>query len=251
MSADIAVAGANGEIVPEMTEAEARTLSDAIKRGAAQLYMMVGQMKKGYGWKALGYADWSACCAGEWGHSESYSGRLVNAAAVALRIGEEINERQARELTKLPADQQKACWEDYRDSCEARGVTPTASGLSSLVGTWEGDNEPVDTTPHGDEPGEPSESTPSVAECMRDANRELETFARRITSMASEALALDNGHLDDRMDIIEAQLKTAASTVRAAKGAGPCSYCQSAGCKHCHDTGWLDGVSLDSAPPIF
>ncbi len=82
----------------------------------------------------------------------------------------------------------------------------------------------------------------------------LERLAREITGMNKQAAKLGWPHLDERLDILLSQLKTAAGTVRVSKPAGPCSYCRGTGrkgsgdCKPCIGSGLLTAVQLASAP---
>lgn len=107
---------------------------------------------------------------------------------------------------------------------------------------------------NGDSAEEGDSESPTL-DLMRQSNKRLEEFAKRVVALALEAAELDEPHLANygRLRIFEDQLKTAAGTIRAAKGAGECIYCEDdpaarPKCKWCRGTGWLDKQQLESAP---
>jgi hypothetical protein len=92
---------------------------------------------------------------------------------------------------------------------------------------------------------EPSE--PTLDDRMAAWNKAVESFARKINGLISEAPEgpwMDGG----RRDIIKSQLASAANTARAIKGHASCAYCGGDGCKKCRSTGWLNKIDSDSAP---
>jgi hypothetical protein len=99
---------------------------------------------------------------------------------------------------------------------------------------------------------EPPASEPTVEDAMKAANTVLHKFALKIAALVKEADAIDNPHLTDelnnRLETVKAQLKSAAGTIRSAMGAGVCTYCDGKGCKACLNTGWLTKASLEAAP---
>lgn len=121
-----------------------------------------------------------------------------------------------------------------------------------VVQDWSGywmrfpEPEPPETVDPVEPDPEPVAQT--LEEEMKQGNKVLEAFARRIAGMLAEARAIGSGHLNDRINTLEAQLKSAAGTVRVCKGAGRCTYCDGDGCDTCCDSGWLTKVQLESAP---
>ncbi len=90
---------------------------------------------------------------------------------------------------------------------------------------------------------------PTVEELMAASNKALESLAREITAMHKQAAELDTPHVDEeRLGILQSQLKTASGTLRAAKGHAVCSYCDGEGCKVCLHSGWLTKTQAESAP---
>lgn len=82
-----------------------------------------------------------------WGLSRARAYQLIGAADVADRVSTNVgaaptNEAQARELGRLPEDQQLACWSDYCEACAEAGRKPTAAGLRGKVDTWLAADEP-------------------------------------------------------------------------------------------------------------
>lgn len=89
----------------------------------------------------------------------------------------------------------------------------------------------------------------SVEDRMKESNSRLESVARKIAAMADDEILKAEPHIDaTRLDILRSQLKAAANTVRCAKGAAVCSYCNGKRCKNCLQTGWLTREKADSAP---
>jgi len=136
------------------------------------------------------------------------------------------NKSELRQLGQLPPEQQREV------------ATKIKAGEAATV---EEAVKPKQTPPVKE---------PTVLERMAESNKRLESFARKITGLLQEAKELGEPHLDGagRMEILEGQLKQAANTVRAAKGAGVCPYCRGKWCKHCLKTGWANKTTLDSAP---
>ena len=90
---------------------------------------------------------------------------------------------------------------------------------------------------------------PTVEELMAASNKALESLARQITGAHKLATELETPHVDEeRLGILQSQLRTAAGTLRAAKGDSTCSYCEGEGCKVCMKCGWLTRTQAESAP---
>lgn len=113
-------------------------------------------------------------CQERWGFSKSRAYQLIDASKTQENVhncgqNAPTNEAQARELARLPDEQQAGCWKDYAEECEADDVRPTAAGLREKVDLWKADNEPPDLDPEPDtidvdpEPVEPAEKPTAPA----------------------------------------------------------------------------------------
>jgi len=188
------------------------------------------------------HRTFSAYIQERWGFTKSHAYRLIEAASVVNKlvdktspIGDKITtEAQARELGNVPEEQRGEVLEVATDATDGH---PTAGAIRDAYA------EVVQPEP-------PEEET--IEDRMKAANAELSSFARRITDLIGEAEEIDNPHLSDekhsRLETLKAQLRSAAATVRAAKGAGVCPYCEGKWCRHCLKTGWVTKTVLESAP---
>ncbi len=85
-------------------------------------------------------------------------------------------------------------------------------------------------------------------------DKAMESLARSITAAHRRAAELCWPHLDERLDTLLSQLRTAAGTVRASKPAELCVYWVDRGqngqgkCKPCGGSGLLTAVQAQSAP---
>ena len=118
--------------------AEARDLTDRIRKRTAELWGMLLELYRGRGHVSLGYASWSEYCAAEFGIEKSHAYRLLDAAAVVESLpespmGERPSERVARELApvnrKYP-DRVEGVWEAI---IAHFGPAPTAAEVRSYV----------------------------------------------------------------------------------------------------------------------
>ena len=87
------------------------------------------------------HATWEAYCLDRWGIGKSQAYRLIQAAEVVEDLspigGEPPNERQARELVPLDADQRRRVWDEAtaggtQDTTATRLQELTAKALASL-----------------------------------------------------------------------------------------------------------------------
>lgn len=214
------------------------------------------------------HTSFEAYCVERWDMKRAHAYRLIESAAVTEQVSPigdtpPATESQARPLTKLKTEDEDGnqvvdseevqhVWTKVvKDAPKDENGKPrvTAKLVEDTVRNWQscGHDDPEVVEPEEDEPEE--ETDPTVEEAMTASNKTLESLAREITALYKTAVALDEPHLDEgRLNILEAQLKTAAGTVRAAKGAGLCTYCDAEGCKHCEQSGWLIKSMYDSAP---
>lgn len=105
-----------GEIVSDLTRAEARDLTDTIKASADTLWLLLKDSYDRRAWAALGYDTWRDYATAEFGMSQSYAYRLLGQAQVIAEIeaaagspmGEMISERDARDLKPVLAEAKRA-----------------------------------------------------------------------------------------------------------------------------------------------
>jgi len=179
-----------------ISKAEARRLVDEIREHAEGLRGLLVRLHDGEGWRALGYDTWAGCCQEELGYTKRYANYLIQAERVQERVGTivpeaSVPEAQARELTRLPEDQQGPCWQDYQEECVDQGEKPTAAGLREKVGVWSADNEPPDID--GDVIDVEPEPPPHDGEDARIARiRELAGQLAREKGAAVAAAILEN-----------------------------------------------------------
>lgn len=254
-----------------LDEKEARAFAESIKKRLGDVRKMIIELHDRMGWAVLGYKSWEACVKQEFDWSESYVGRQIAAGRIeqkllsntpqtgegSLPIGRSsppispIPESQLRPLISLPEDEQADAYLEAKETADKEEKPLTAAAVQAMVDKYKGENAAMEES--FEEPDEPEEEEPeeppTVEERMKFSNSVLEKFAREITALGTRAEELAEPHLTDRLDTLQAQLRTAAGTVRVAKGAGVCSYCDDgAGCKHCHQTGWLNKTAFESAP---
>ena len=126
-----------------ITKTEARRLCERIRQQAADLAESIRQLRDGEGWRVLGYETWAACCEAEFGYSKQHANRLIKADLVRQQVepmgstshpaAPQPNERQARELGRLPEADRGQAWRQYSEQCDREEVRPTAAGLRAAV----------------------------------------------------------------------------------------------------------------------
>ena len=130
---------------------------------------------------------------------------------------------------------------------EAVAELPAAEKRKVIKAVESGEVETLAEALKEVESDEPDNSDTTIEERMEVWNRLVESFARKITAVASDAPR--GPHLDEtRLNILRDALKSAASGVRAAKGHAVCTYCEGKGCKPCRKTGYLTKNAYDSSP---
>ncbi len=260
--------------VKTMTKADARAFVESIKNRLGDIRKMLIELHDRMGWTALGYDSWDQLVKEEF---TWWSKRYVNMQLSAGKIEQKlladttggckgnnlsenspigfsklvcvIPESHLRPLAGLPEDQQLAAYTDAKEEAEAAGETLTAKMVKAKVDLYKADNEPY-VEPTDEEKSEEEDAPePTVEELMAESNKALESLAREITAMHKQAGELDTPHVDEeRLGILQSQLKTASGTLRAAKGYAVCSYCDGTGCKVCLHSGWLTKTQAESAP---
>jgi hypothetical protein len=105
------------------------------------------------------YATFQDYCQERWGFSRQRAHQLIQGAKVAERMSTAVdtpipNERVARELNRVPSDQQVHVWQE---SVERADGVPTADDVRAVVGGQLGDpgdhgaRDPADPGDHGDQ----------------------------------------------------------------------------------------------------
>ncbi len=255
--------------IKPLAKDDARAFVESIKNRLGDIRKMLIELHDGRGFEALGYQSWDELVKKEftwW--SKGYVNRQLSAGKIEQKlfptptggnkkpIGtlpppvgvDPIPESHLRPLTSLPEDQKLAAYTDAKDEADAAGEPLTAAAVKAKADLYKADNEPY-VEPDEEEEPEEEDPEPTVEELMAASNKALESLAREITAMHKRAGELDTPHVDEeRLGILQSQLKTASGTLRAAKGYGTCSYCDGAGCKVCLQSGWLTKTQFDSAP---
>jgi hypothetical protein len=116
--------------------AEARRLTDQVKRDARDLWRRLNDLYERSAHLALHYASWDDYCAEEFGIGKAHAYRLLAAARTLDEIeaqspdGDSLptNEAQARELAR--ADDPAAAW---RQAQQAHGSNPSASKIHDTI----------------------------------------------------------------------------------------------------------------------
>lgn len=75
-----------GQLALELTEVEARQLTDQIKETAEQLWRLLLRAYEGKAWKALGYITWAAYVNAEFDMSRTHSYAILNQGRMILAI---------------------------------------------------------------------------------------------------------------------------------------------------------------------
>lgn len=240
-----------------LTDSEKQDLQEAETtiRGGLSTFVEVGQALGTIRTRRLyrnGYSDFDEYCKDVWGYGGRYANYQIKGAQLALKLGTIVPtdapriEAHIRELAGLPEETQPAAWQEVVEQTDG---SPTARDVREVVNKFKAAAEPYEEEPDEDDQPEETSAPPlGIDTAIQEANKALEALARQITSLAKDAADLHNGHLDNRMDILKADLKTAANTVRTAKGHSECVYCGGASCDACHLTGWLTKVQAESAP---
>ena len=145
-----------GELIEiELSEHQAVELLERIKSSVDNLCLMLLQMHDGSGWKALGYSSWRRFCETEFhDYSQRYLNCLVTQGRVSQQVGTIVPESHARELAKLPAEDQAGALEETKERC---GENVTAGQIRETVDIWKAAEEPYV------EPEEPEEDEEVLA----------------------------------------------------------------------------------------
>ena len=117
-------------VLPAMKPEEARACVDAIKAHDSELRRELMSLYERRGWVALGYTSLRECMVNEFGQSQAYLYRQLEAAHTERAVspmGEtsQIPERQLRPLTTFRSDPglQRETWQAIQETAPERGVT--------------------------------------------------------------------------------------------------------------------------------
>lgn len=130
------------ELVPTLTERDARALTDALKADARALQDKALDLYERGAHRALGYSSWGAYWGAEFGGGKAYGYRMVEAARVRKTLAQaespigdwEPNEAQARELARLDDEQaQRNAWAEAVGWAQKEGRRVTATDVRRAV----------------------------------------------------------------------------------------------------------------------
>ena len=161
-----------GEIVDKkvLTGPQAASLLEQIKKAAGSLCLLLVEMHDGKGWKALNYKTWGDFCQTEFqGYTTRYINCLVAQGRVSQQVGTIVPESHARELAKLPAEDQQGALEETKERC---GENVTAGQIRETVDTWKAAEEPYVEPEEQEEPEPEPPSKPEVLRGFAAAGRE-------------------------------------------------------------------------------
>lgn len=159
-----------------MTEAEARACVSEINAGLDSVRRQILELYDREGWRALGYSSWRQCVKAEFPHAkeralyyELQAAQIEQrlSGAYALHNCAKLPESHARELAKLPEDQQA---EAYRDSLDEDGNT-TARRIAEQVRSRLEPEEPWNEPKSGESESEPGKSGSVPAESAARPNK--------------------------------------------------------------------------------
>jgi hypothetical protein len=201
------------------------------------------------------HKTFEAYCKERWTFEKAYAYRLIASVQVVNSLspmGDISTERQARELGNVPEEKRQ---EVFEAAVEASGGKPTAHHIAEAAKKVT-PPKPTEKAPKAEPVKEPSKpesvKEPTIEDRMKAANSVLEGLSRKMLALVGEAEEIDNPHLTDerhgRLETFKAQVRSATATLRSAKGAGVCPYCDGKWCKHCLKTGWVTKATLESAP---
>lgn len=157
-------------------------------------------------------------CEERWGFSKRHCNRLIAAAKVAENlgpIGPVPNESQAREIARLPDDQQSGAWTDTIERCG--GVeNVTAAEVKKTVDLWSADNEPY-AEPEAEEQETEDEEKPEDEEPSVDGELELFNIAVALARLENAVIAELEGWPEESLCEAANRLEWLAKDIRNGK----------------------------------
>jgi hypothetical protein len=90
-----------GAIVPELSESEARQLTEKIKEAAEKLWSLLYDAHEGRAWSALGYETWTEYVRVEFNMSKQRSFQILDQARVIYAINGSIHESTGVDSTSV------------------------------------------------------------------------------------------------------------------------------------------------------
>lgn len=122
-------------VVSMMTEPEARECVTKINGHMDSARALLLDLYERRGWVALGYASWSECSVAEFGKSQGYLSRQLQAAEIESRIMPmgiigTTPERQLRPLARLTPMEQPIAWQEANERTNGK---PTARVVEEVV----------------------------------------------------------------------------------------------------------------------
>lgn len=128
--------------VARLSEGEARSLTDEVKRDGERLWRKLVELRDGEAHAALGYTSWHAYCESEFGFKQAQAYRLLQAGQVASIITSDNgvpNQRQALELAPLRSHPEalRDAWQEASANGNATAATVREAVTKRLPGPKE------------------------------------------------------------------------------------------------------------------
>jgi hypothetical protein len=115
--------------VKQLTSSQARRLCEKIASAVHNLAELLWELRERKGWLALGYSSWNECCETEFKYSKRHANRLIEAKELKEQVGPvgpTLNERQARELAKVPEEKREQVLEWATEKSDGKPLTAAA-----------------------------------------------------------------------------------------------------------------------------
>lgn len=150
-----------GELVSDLTRAEARDLTETIKSNVDSLWSLLKESYDRRAWAALGYGSWREYATTEFGMSQSHAYRLLDQARVIAEIeaaanspmGEILSERDARDLKPVLAEAKRAVEEatagEKSDEDKQEAARKALDGLRDAMVARQRPTRPTDVSAEG------------------------------------------------------------------------------------------------------
>ncbi len=173
-------------------------------------------------------------CSEKWQLSRSHVYRQIEAFKVSENVSHggqndhKPNERQARELAKVPVDKQQEVWDLAVAEAPEKNGKPKVTGVQvkKIV-------DKALTLKRG-------EYTDRVAQALASKS-EFASKQQQISKLIQEIKALSQTPLGTfiKLQQLETDLRNAWQGLKFAAPFAPCGYCGQDGCKVCHNQGWV------------
>jgi hypothetical protein len=187
------------------------------------------------------YTSFAEYVSERWGMVKGQAYRLITAAQVATNVKKvspigdtSIRESHARELAKLPPEEQAEVWEEVAETT----ATPTAKVVKAVVEKrQEAKSEPVAKRMTADQKA--AQEAINNAEPGRELLALVRTCMSRLKKLPEvPGLELVNG----RRQSIQSHLENAANAISVYLPAEICPRCHGKKCADCGNFGWVNRI---------